>query len=60
MLRLLSYRSPTFARADATAVLRAVLEAHLAWGPFPTPGYTTHRQALQARVQSTIAPILEL
>ena len=59
MLQILSYRSPTFARADATRLLLEVLEGHLVWGAFPTPGYSSHRQALQARVQSAIAPILE-
>ena len=39
--------------------MRQALGAHLAWGAFPTPGYTALRKSLQARVLSVAAPVIE-
>ena len=51
-LKMLSTRRFTYGSVQATETMRQALSAHLAWGAFPTPGYTALRKSLQARVLS--------
>ena len=56
---MLSTRRFTYGSVRATETMRQALSAHLAWGAFPTPGYTALRKSLQARVLSVAAPVIE-
>jgi len=56
LMRILATRTHAFTSDGSLSALRDVLLGHLAYGPYPTPGYAKERKRLQALLTHAASP----